>query len=169
MLGRFRWSWVEAPTWAPYSAEARTFAPLVAPRAERRRAQGALQVLQALTPKARGIFRLLAEKCAEQTAAAANERAKSRRSGGGRGGAAVGVTFHALFQACRERFLCSSQATLRSVLTEFADHELVSERRSGNSGADASNTAVRGGSDLVQVALSKAALGSVLAQIDAET
>ena len=156
-LGRFRWSWIEAPTWAPYTSEARSFAPLVAPRAEGRRAQGALQVLQSLTPNARGIFRMLIDRC--------NAQAQAAATAGGRGGGAIGISFHALYEACRERFLCSSQATLKSVLTEFADHELVRERRTAGTGERTGGE--RGGGDLIQVALPKAALSSVLEAMDA--
>lgn len=41
----------------------------------------------------------------------------------------AGLSIHKLYMHCRERFLVSSELTLRSHLTEFKDHELVRSRR----------------------------------------
>lgn len=40
-----------------------------------------------------------------------------------------GIAYEHLFRLARERFLVSSDATLRTHLTEFKDHELVKTRR----------------------------------------
>ena len=37
----------------------------------------------------------------------------------------AGLTFHDLYTRCREEMLVNSDFTLRSLLTEFQDHELV--------------------------------------------
>lgn len=40
----------------------------------------------------------------------------------------AGLSFHRLFKVCREKFLVSSEMTLRSHLTEFKDHQLIQIR-----------------------------------------
>jgi origin recognition complex subunit 2 len=46
-----------------------------------------------------------------------------------------GLSYEHLFRLCRERFLVSSDATLRSHLTEFKDHNLIKTRK-GQDGVD---------------------------------
>jgi origin recognition complex subunit 2 len=46
-----------------------------------------------------------------------------------------GVSYEHLFRLCRERFLVSSDTTLRTHLTEFKDHELLKTRK-GPDGID---------------------------------
>lgn len=46
-----------------------------------------------------------------------------------------GLNYEHLFRLCRERFLVSSDATLRSHLTEFKDHDLIKTRK-GSDGID---------------------------------
>ena len=40
-----------------------------------------------------------------------------------------GIAYEHLFRLARERFLVSSDATLRTHLTEFKDHDLIKSRR----------------------------------------
>ena len=46
-----------------------------------------------------------------------------------------GISYEHLFRLARERFLVSSDATLRTHLTEFKDHDLVKTRR-GDGGVE---------------------------------
>jgi origin recognition complex subunit 2 len=70
-------------------------------------AKGLVSVLKNLTPKARGIFKVLAEFQLE------NPKEK-------------GLSYKNYYDKCRELFLVNSELTMRSQLTEFRDHKVVS-------------------------------------------
>ncbi|GAQ89388.1 origin recognition complex subunit 2 [Klebsormidium nitens] len=112
----FRWWWQHAPTFAPYTAETAHIPPLLVPRGAEKGARGAAVVLKSLTPNARGVFKVLA---GQQLAPDHDQ----------------GLPFHRLYTLCREKFIVSSETTLRTHLVEFRDHQLVKTRR-GHDGQD---------------------------------
>jgi origin recognition complex subunit 2 len=68
----------------------------------------------------------------------------------------VGISYEHLFRLCRERFLTSSDATLRAHLTEYKDHDLLKTKK----GAD--------GSQLLFVPLPVADLKQLVETLKAE-
>ena len=66
-----------------------------------------------------------------------------------------GLSYEHLFRLCRERFLVSSDATLRTHLTEFRDHGLIKSRK----GPD--------GVELMAVPLPVAELRQLVEELDA--
>lgn len=66
-----------------------------------------------------------------------------------------GISYEHLFRLCRERFLVSSDATLRTHLTEFRDHDLIKTRK----GPD--------GVELMVVPLPVAELRQLVQELDA--
>ncbi|KAI8462573.1 MAG: origin recognition complex subunit 2-domain-containing protein [Monoraphidium minutum] len=103
---RFRWLWVEAPTYAAYEDETRDTPPLLTGCLQSSSKRGAATVLGTLVSAARAVFRVLAE-----------------RQLGDPGGGGAGLAL--LYRMCRERFILNSEQALRSHLVEFRDHELV--------------------------------------------
>jgi origin recognition complex subunit 2 len=73
-------------------------------------------VLSSLVSSAREVFKLLAGQQLEDPEA-------------------PGVSFPALLRMVRERFITNSEHALKSVLTEFRDHELI-KLRMGPDGAE---------------------------------
>lgn len=107
---KFNWCWHNTPTYAPYTVEAMNLPLILVSSGSAKSARSALLVLQSLTPNAQSVFRTLADY----------QLSHSEE---------LGLSIHKLYMHCRERFLVSSELTLRSHLTEFKDHELVRSRR----------------------------------------
>eukprot|EP00899_Mesostigma_viride_P026223 jgi/Mesvir1/6786/Mv18971-RA.1 len=117
----FGWLGHTVDTGMPYIAEGAH-----RPRALKQEAGGCLHrsapvVLRSLTPSAQRVFRTLAEM-----------QLRAEEQGGAKGGAAeggsnasTGISFTAWYNRCRLSFLVSSELALRSMLTEFKDHALV--------------------------------------------
>lgn len=84
--------------------------------------EGAEFVLSSVTENARQIFRLLAKMQLEH--AASNVDTDDR-------GRAFALSSHVLFQRASEQLLVSNEASFRTILTEFVDHELVVESSDG--------------------------------------
>lgn len=104
---RFNFVWEEATTYNPYAHETAHMPQSMASGGqERHHLRGAANVLQTLTPNSRHIFRLLAQ----HQLASPN---------------APGMPFYAFYTQVREQFLATTEATLRSHLTEFVDHKLT--------------------------------------------
>lgn len=132
----FTWWWRHTPTYAPYREEAACLPPLLSASRAEKAGRGALVVLQSLTPNARGAFRLLAEH-----QLAATEEA--------------GLSFQRWYALCREKFLVSSDVTLRTHWAEFKDHELVRTRRDAD------------GQELLYIPMSEDALSKLLVDFEA--
>lgn len=113
---QFNWWWHHTPTYNAYLTEAASLRPSLTGGEDRRSARSAAVVLKSLTPNARSVFRVLAEA---QIAP----------------GGSHGLPFHRWYTLCREKFLVSSEPTLRTHQTEFRDHELLRTRR-GKDGQD---------------------------------
>ncbi|KAG2497585.1 hypothetical protein HYH03_004331 [Edaphochlamys debaryana] len=114
---RFRWQYINATTFLPYTAEI-SGAPSVLVGAFKSGVvtAGAGTVLRSLVLGAQEVFRLLAEHLLE------DEESE-------------GVAFAHLYRMCRERFLVRDERVLRQHLVEFVDHQLVRLRpASDNSG-----------------------------------
>ncbi|MCO5552007.1 hypothetical protein L7F22_005515 [Adiantum nelumboides] len=107
---KFNWCWHNTPTYAPYAAETMNLPLILVSSGSAKSARSALLVLQSLTPNAQSVFRILADYQLNHSEE-------------------LGLSVHKLYTLCRERFLVSSELTLRSHLTEFKDHELVKSRR----------------------------------------
>lgn len=148
----FNWLWRQLHTFAPYVEETcggpgaggvGAFLSLGRSR-DAEAVKGAGVVMRSLTPNARAIFSLIAKEHVEGAAAA---------GGGADGGG--GMTVEALYNMARERFLCSSEDTLRAHIREFRDHELLRVRRGSS------------GQDVVSVAMDADATRQVLRDMDA--
>lgn len=110
---QFNWWWHHTPTYASYSVE-NVHAPLLlATDGPTKNARTAILVLQSLTPNAQNVFRTLADF---QMSNPDDQ----------------GVSQHQLYTVCREKFLVSSELTLRAILGEFRDHKLLKSRRGSN-------------------------------------
>jgi len=83
---------------------------------EEGQARQAAAVLSGLTQGAKKVFKILAEEQASQ------------------GSSFRGLAMGDWFERCRQRFLVSSEMTLRAHVNEFLDHELISIRRSTMAG-----------------------------------
>ncbi|KAJ7521415.1 hypothetical protein O6H91_19G053100 [Diphasiastrum complanatum] len=131
----FNWWWHHTPTFAAYDIEG-TFLPLLlASDGVTKGIRSAALVLQSLTPNAQSVFRTLAS----------HQLTHSED---------LGLTQHQLYSLCRERFLVSSELTLRAHLTEFKDHQLVCTRR----GLD--------GQDCLYIPIQTEALSKLLEDLD---
>jgi len=138
MSNRFNWIWQDATTYAPYMAEAALMPSLLLGRKSEQTGKGAVMVLMSLTAKARRVFRVLADN---QNVSQGNNKEQ-------------GLSLQSWFQLCREQFLVTSEQLLRSLLTEFKDHQLVRIRK----GAD--------GTDLHFIPLGEEALAQVLSDVE---
>jgi origin recognition complex subunit 2 len=76
-------------------------------------------VLRSLTPNAREIFRVLAQHQLD------NANAQEH-----------GLSYRQFYEKCREKFLVTSEETMRSQLTEFRDHNVIITKKSGKSGGN---------------------------------
>ena len=122
---RFNWIWHETVTYSPYALETLHEPPVVGGR-DASSSRGAGYVLQSLTPNHVSVLQVLAKHQlgvsnvpARGAAAALAASTPSSR----------GMEFSELYNRCRDEMLVSNDRTLRNVLREFLDHELVAERR----------------------------------------
>eukprot|EP00775_Hariotina_reticulata_P006730 gene6730-6950_t len=102
----FRWLWIDGTSYASYEAEASTTLPIITSCKQSAAKRGAATVLSSMVATAREIFKLLA----------------SVQQGDPEG---VGVSFPLLYRMAREKFILNQEHALKSVLTEFRDHELI--------------------------------------------
>lgn len=149
----FNWLWRQLHTFAPYVDETcvstggngggvGAFLSLGRSR-DAEAVKGAGVVMRSLTPNARAIFSLIAK-----------EHIESATGATGSVGDGGGMTVETLYNMARERFLCSSEDTLRAHIREFRDHELLRVRRGPN------------GQDIVSIAMDAEATRQVLRDID---
>ncbi|KAK3238328.1 hypothetical protein CYMTET_51656 [Cymbomonas tetramitiformis] len=137
----FNWVWHHVPTFSPYTLETLYMAPVLGKQTEQRHVRGAATVLNSLTTNARGIFSLLAELL---QASASTDNA----------GIFLGLPFEALYTKCREKFLASSEGSLKGHLTEFCDHDLVKRKRSPD------------GQELLTIPMTSETLAELLAEVE---
>ncbi|EFJ14392.1 hypothetical protein SELMODRAFT_120496, partial [Selaginella moellendorffii] len=128
---QFNWWWHHTPTYAAYDAEASHVPLLLSSMGTSKSVRSALLVLQSLTTNAQSVFKVLAD---HQLANPEDE----------------GMSQYQLYNKCRERFLVSSELTLRAHLTEFRDHQLVRCKKGSN------------GQECLQITLSNDALAKML-------
>ena len=116
-LGRFNWLWHDVTTYEPYQEETSYENSLLIQQSGTLVLSSLRHVMKSLTPNARGVFELLAKYQLEHE------------------GDTEGMSFHACYLKCREKFLVNSDLTLRAQLTEFHDHKLVRSHK-GNDGVE---------------------------------
>eukprot|EP00961_Rhodomonas_salina_P125605 1691980-Rhodomonas_salina.2 len=115
---RLQWVWADLTTLERYCAES-PYASGGATVGGDEQSQSAMVVLRSLNKNAKGVFGLLV----------AHQLADGSRSG---------LSFSALYERARERFLVSSELALRNHLTEMKDHKMVRERFAGAAGPPSS-------------------------------
>jgi origin recognition complex subunit 2 len=142
---RFNWIWHDATTFDDYLVETSFENSLLVRTDELGGARGAKFVLDSLTSNARGVFKILADHQLE-------EMKNSRMDG--RGNESVGLAYGQYYQKCREGFYVSSDLALRTELTEFRDHKLISTRKSLD------------GTELFFIPLDRATLENIVQQLD---
>jgi len=115
---RLQFSWHEVPTYVPYSEKETkdTIGGAGSGVTGESNERAALVVLRGLTPNARKIFKLLAEYQLENPEQ-------------------QGLSFQDLYTECRDVMLASTELSLRNMLTQLKDHQLIRSRAS-NAGAD---------------------------------
>jgi len=111
---RFNWVWHDVTNYQNYMAELKHDEPIMSGGTEII-AKGLVNILKNLTPKARGMFKVLAEYQLE------NEKEN-------------GLSYKAYYEKCREFFLVNSELTMRSQLTEFRDHKVILFRKGKDGG-----------------------------------
>ncbi|XP_022082782.1 origin recognition complex subunit 2-like [Acanthaster planci] len=109
----FYWVWYDVTMFEPYTEETSYENSLLVQQSGVLALSSLTHVLRSLTPNARGIFNLLVEYQLSHQDNAAYQ----------------GLSFHDLYQRCREAFLVNSELTLRAQLTEFRDHKLVRSKK----------------------------------------
>ncbi|KAJ3274892.1 Origin recognition complex subunit 2 [Terramyces sp. JEL0728] len=110
-LSNFNFIWHDLTTFEPYTMET-SFETNILGKNKTNTFQGTRYVLESLTANAKQIFMLLAEHqlAVMETKAAASD----------------GLSFQTFYQRANESFLCTSQLTFKTLLTEFRDHEIIS-------------------------------------------
>ncbi|KAI8647909.1 origin recognition complex subunit 2-domain-containing protein [Parasitella parasitica] len=116
----FNWIWHDATTFDDYLVETSFENSMLVRTGELGGARGAKFVLDSLTSNARGVFKILAEHQLVEMGIQNME---------GRGNESVGLTYSQYYQKCREGFFVSSDLGLRTELTEFRDHKLISTKK----------------------------------------
>lgn len=109
--------WMELSTAQPYAAECldtvHKLLENLQDASESSEVRSAHVVLEALTTNARQVFLVLVQHQLDHPKSA-------------------GLSFPALYAACREKLCVSSEAALKGHVTEFIDHHLVRTRRGAN-------------------------------------
>ncbi|KAI9361565.1 origin recognition complex, subunit 2 [Pilaira anomala] len=117
---RFNWIWHDATTFDDYLVETSFENSLLIRTGELGGARGAKFVLESLTSNARGVFKILAEHQLTEMELANME---------GKGNESVGLSYSQYYKKCREGFFVSSDLALKTELTEFRDHKLISTKK----------------------------------------
>ena len=108
LLSKFKFLWHDLTTFRPYNQES-TFEDSFVSK-QKKTNQGILFVLSSLPHNAQKLFKLLAESQLQIT-----EDDKSQ-------------SFEKLFRLAREGFVVDNQISFRTLLTEFKDHEIVTQQ-----------------------------------------
>ncbi|KIY68291.1 origin recognition complex subunit 2 [Cylindrobasidium torrendii FP15055 ss-10] len=135
---RFNWLWHDTTTLEPYDVELaqadRSSISGAQPSARKLRGDGhgpvtvqsVLHVLAVVTPKARSLFKLIAEKQVEAVEAAGEAATNNMQP--------YGIAYNILFQMAKQKLLATSDTSLRQLLGEWRDHQLLvgEQSTSGN-------------------------------------
>ena len=108
LISKFKFLWHDLTTFRPYNQES-TFEDSFVSK-QKKTNQGILFVLSSLPHNAQKLFKLLAESQLQIT-----EDDKSQ-------------SFEKLFRLAREGFVVDNQISFRTLLTEFKDHEIVTQQ-----------------------------------------
>ncbi|XP_064606840.1 origin recognition complex subunit 2-like isoform X2 [Liolophura sinensis] len=111
---RFNWLWYDVTTYLPYTEETSYENSLLVQQTGALALSSLTHVLKSLTLNARRIFLLLAHFQMD------NKPGNP---------AYTGMSFRDMYQRCRESFLVNSDLTLRTQLTEFRDHKLITSKK----------------------------------------
>ncbi|ESO93490.1 hypothetical protein LOTGIDRAFT_161593 [Lottia gigantea] len=111
---RYNWIWYDCTTYISYSSETSYENSLLVQQSGALALSSLTHVMKSLTPNAKGIFLLLAKHQLEN---------KDNST-------YIGMSFHDLYQRCRESFLVNSDLTLNAQLIEFRDHKLIRSKKS---------------------------------------
>jgi origin recognition complex subunit 2 len=142
---KFNWIWHDATTFDDYLVETSFENSLLIRTGELGGARGAKFVLDSLTSNARGVFKILAEHQLTEMEILNMET---------RGNETVGLSYNQYYQKCREGFYVSSDLALRTELTEFRDHKLISTKKNLD------------GTELFYIPLDKLTLLGIIEQLD---
>uniref|UniRef100_A0A1E1W0T5 Origin recognition complex subunit 2 n=2 Tax=Pectinophora gossypiella TaxID=13191 RepID=A0A1E1W0T5_PECGO len=112
-LSKFKFTWWDATTFQPYSAETSFENSLMTQRSGALQLSSLRSVFQSLTSNAKGIYNVIIQYQLE------NHKQANYQ----------GLPFKDLYSKSREQFLVSSDLALRAQLTEFLDHKLVKMKR----------------------------------------
>ena len=129
---------MDSPTFESYSAETLALPLPLSAHSEQRPVEAAMATLKHVTMSARGAFELLALKQLEQIA----EGGERRR----------GLTMEVFYTSCREKWIASGMDQLKTFITEFKDHALMSSHHAG-------------GQELVYVSHTEENIRAILAQL----
>ncbi|KAI8886990.1 ORC2-domain-containing protein [Backusella circina FSU 941] len=138
---RFNWVWHDITTYEDYLVETSFENSMLIRSGEVGGSRGVQYVLASLTTNARGVFRILAEHQLLEMEMANME---------GRANESVGLSYGQYYQKCREGFYVSNDLTLRTELTEFRDHKIISTKKAPD------------GTELFFIPLDKATLLSIV-------
>ncbi|CAO3647246.1 unnamed protein product [Cunninghamella blakesleeana] len=116
---RFNWIYHDGTTFDNYLVETSFENSLLMRSGELGGARGVQYVLTSLTSNARGIFRVLAEYQLIEMEMANQDKGSEN----------VGLPYYQYYEKCREAFLVSTEIGMRSQLTEFRDHKVISTKR----------------------------------------
>jgi origin recognition complex subunit 2 len=142
---KFNWIWHDITTFDDYLVETSFENSLLIRTSELGGARGAKFVLDSLTSNARGVFKLLAEHQLTEMEISNMD---------GKGNESVGLSYSQYYQKCRENFFVSSDLALRTELTEFKDHKLISTKKTLD------------GTEIFYIPLDKSTLLSIIEQLD---
>ncbi|KAI9028169.1 origin recognition complex subunit 2-domain-containing protein [Phycomyces nitens] len=138
---RFNWIWHDGTTYDDYLVETSFENSLLMRSGEMGGVRGVQYVLTSLTSNGRGVFRVLAEHQLVEMEMASSD---------GTDNSAFGLPYNRYYQLCREGFYVSSDASLRSQLTEFKDHKIIHTKR------------LPDGTEMFYIPLDKATLTSIV-------
>ncbi|XP_046687751.1 origin recognition complex subunit 2-like [Homalodisca vitripennis] len=111
-LSGYNFMWEDVTTLLPYVEETSYETSLMAQNSGTLALSSLLSVYRSLPHNSRGVFRIILEKHLD---------ANSQKY--------TGMAFSELYGRCREEMLVTSDLALRTMLTEFLDHQMVKWRR----------------------------------------
>ncbi|GJD11892.1 Origin of replication complex subunit 2 [Galdieria sulphuraria] len=126
---RLNWYWEQVVTEDSYLYEISDTSFLTNGEGDESRVKAAVLLFSTLTKNAHQIFLELAallEKSKESKLSHTKRMAKAR-------GVETGVGLHSFYEHCRKKFLVSNPNSLKSILKELKDHELISITSSSTS------------------------------------
>ncbi|XP_054282561.1 origin recognition complex subunit 2 [Macrosteles quadrilineatus] len=113
-LSAFNFVWEDTTSFLPYQEETSYETSLMVHNSGSLALSSLLNVYRSLTHNSRGVFRIILQKHLDENNAKYN-----------------GMAFSELYGRCREEMLVTSDLALRTMLTEFLDHQMVKWRKDG--------------------------------------